>query len=117
MREVPNRPRTARPDVRYRYEIGERVYQGTRLVPPPVELAIPWPQADYFIKQFPVGGTIPVSYSPADPQDAVLLPGLSSGHLWGLGAMVAWVLAPLVLVGWYWVRRLRRRKSESSHQS
>src|SRR5688572_12302078 len=65
----------------YQYAVAGRAYTGTRYAhdPMPVQGR---EEIVRHVAAYPVGSAVVVSYSPADPADAVLRPGLRGCTLW-----------------------------------
>jgi hypothetical protein len=94
-----------RVEILYRYQIGEAVFHSSQFYPPPIQRLWRPDQARQLLKEFSTGREVPVYYSPTNPQKAVLKPGVSQDHVAALGALACWVLAPVGLVSWYWLKR------------
>lgn len=79
--------------VAYRYEVNGREFVGEKLrVHGNSAWLWAWP-VERQVRQYPVGAVVSVYYSPKNPADAVLQPGLGAGFL------LMWALALFVLVG------------------
>jgi hypothetical protein len=94
-----------RVDVSYEYQVGGKAFRSTQLYPAPVTPSVYRADAEKLLERLPVDGTVIVFYAPDSPQNAVLIPGITRGHIGSLIGMSIWVLLPLALVVRYWVRR------------
>ena len=85
------------PEIRYRYTIGETVYEQTLEFPPSTtptrELS------SHYVDKFPEGATVDVAYNPAQPGQTSLEPGGRPGDwlvfAFGLGATILMLVALL----------------------
>ncbi|MCZ0932944.1 MAG: DUF3592 domain-containing protein [Oligoflexia bacterium] len=67
--------------VSYDYQVGAMTYKGKNILKDDDSLSFGGKaQAELAISEFPVGKTVPVYYSPGNPKDAVLKPGLTWYH-------------------------------------
>ena len=67
--------------VSYEYQLGSRTYKGKNILKNEDYLSFEYKStADQALSEFPVGKTISVYYSPGNPQDSLLKPGLTWHH-------------------------------------
>ncbi|MDY3562564.1 DUF3592 domain-containing protein [Gemmata sp. JC673] len=84
--------KTTRPVIVYEYEVdgiqraSDCCWYDAAFIMPPREREL--------TARFPIGARVSVSYNPADPADAVLLPGLQGAHVFGLLSLIALNLCP-----------------------
>ena len=67
-------------DIRYRYAVNDRSFEGTRFRYS-AESSSDWAWAERAVAGHPVGSQAQVFYSPRNPQDAVLSPGVEGSDL------------------------------------
>jgi hypothetical protein len=108
LRSVPSGFGKVQVSIAYEYRVGNSIFHSTQAYPAPVSPSLYRKKAEALVAGFPIGGTATVFYSPTNPQNAVLLPGITSQHVASLAGLSVWVVVPLVLVGWYWARRRAR---------
>lgn len=89
--------------LKYEYEVDGQKYTGTRYSYADASTnQNAWRET---VAELPVGAAVRVYYAADDPSDALLRPGLSGFHLWGL-----WFLVPfnaVAVIGWSLVVRGR----------
>ncbi|QEG25455.1 hypothetical protein GobsT_01810 [Gemmata obscuriglobus] len=84
--------KSTRPVIVYEYEVdgiqrtSDCCWYDAAFIMPPLEREL--------TARFPIGAQVSVSYNPADPADAVLLPGLQGAHVFGLLWLIALNLCP-----------------------
>ncbi|HLP09317.1 MAG TPA: DUF3592 domain-containing protein [Opitutaceae bacterium] len=99
-----------RPEVRYRYQVGERELVGDRLSYENL-FASGADSANEAVAAFPAGAAIRVYFNPADPTDALLRPGLSARQLFlalfltPFNAVMLFLWA--AVAKWLWLKRTR----------
>lgn len=100
-------PTLYRPEVKYRYAVGGRTYEGERVTLDDVETSNEG-FARRVVERYRPGAQVSVHHAPADPERAVLEPGVHAGA-WVLpGAGLALVLTAAGLgaaVRWWFMRK------------
>lgn len=95
--DLPRGCSVYRPEVRYRYEVEGRTYEGTRLSSSSSAYTGDEARARRWIAPFAVGARVPVHVDSGNPNNSVLAPGMSPVLL---GALV---IGGLIWGGLWWL--------------
>jgi hypothetical protein len=63
--------------IKYSYKVNEMIYKSDRVYAESLETGMSRKNAEEIAMKFPVGRRGPVSYDPTNPQNSVLMPGVS----------------------------------------
>lgn len=102
---------TYSPEVRYRYEVGGRAYDGDRVYFSGIDLSSNHDYAVDITARYAVGNRVDVYHHPRDPRLAVLQPGIRRETVFTF--VVGGAFAAFALLGFYLDHRRgsRRRKA------
>lgn len=97
-------------EVLVRYEVAGAEYLSNRVRFGEFSSSDPGP-AQRTVRRYPVGAEVAVHYDPADPELAVLEPGVH-GASWALPGFGLVFLAAGLLMAWYLPRRMRATRAQ-----
>ncbi len=85
------------PYIKYSYVVDNKQYINTVIYPGDIINSGSYDSIKNFVDKYPERSQVPVYYNPNNPQDSVLIPGVSTGHIIILGIGIFFLVLSIIL--------------------